>query len=372
MMQFIFTKNIIVFLFIIVELFFSSVVFAGESRAILDEKFNWLTQSDADRTLARIKQAGFNVYIPCVWHGRGAAWPTDLAPKEPLWEKKYKSNFDPLAYLITKAHQMGIEVHPWFTVVVNQNNAHPEYADKGTPEKAYNIHIPEFRKYIVKLIIDAVKKYDLDGVNLDYVRSMGICDSKYCIEDYWLKYNRHLLDDIKKMSKDRWGNAAQTISLWNGKAISEIVQNVSIEVKKIKPNIVISVDTVAGLREFELQGANGVEWANKGWVDVIYHMDYQPKNKKINTVFLDRGYQGLIDPDKLVLLVGNFSIQNNKAQPRSENTVAEVLRYSKGLRPDGNGVALYQYHFLTDYQVKKLSTGVFKQTTNTNWKINRQ
>lgn len=101
----------------------SNNIHAGESRAILDERFNWLTKKDADNTLQRIKKAGFNVFIPCIWHGRGVTWPSDLAPKEPLWENKYNPDFDPLRYLITRAHQMDIEVHPWLTIETNKRNS---------------------------------------------------------------------------------------------------------------------------------------------------------------------------------------------------------------------------------------------------------
>ena len=41
-----------------------------ESRIIFDEGLNWVTRASADRLCSRIARAGFNVFSPCVWHGR--------------------------------------------------------------------------------------------------------------------------------------------------------------------------------------------------------------------------------------------------------------------------------------------------------------
>ena len=51
-----------------------------ESRIIFDEGLNWVTRVSAERLCSRIARAGFNVFSPCVWHGRGTIWPSKLAP----------------------------------------------------------------------------------------------------------------------------------------------------------------------------------------------------------------------------------------------------------------------------------------------------
>jgi len=360
-------------LFSITMLLFSAMQLASaaESRAILDERFNWLTKEEADNTLRRIKQAGFNVFIPCIWHGRGVSWPSLKAKKEPFWEQKYKTGYDPLDYLITKAHQMDIEVHPWFTVVIRQGDFLPEFYDKGTPKRSFNIHLPIFRDYIVDVMMEVVTRYDVDGINLDYVRSKDICVSDFCINDYKRRYNRNLLKDVKEMQQDRWGVAANTIAAWNAYAVGEVVRRISEDSRKTKPDLIISVDTIVGMREFELQGADGIGWANKGWVDVVYHMDYQEKKKPVNRVFLNRGFQGLDDPDKLVLLAGNFSLFDKRAVPRDADFVNQIISFSRTLRRSGNGVALYQYRFLNEAQIDKLSNGAFKDIVRANWKKHR-
>ena len=91
----------------------------ANKRAIMDGDIEgWTQPSEIDRRLKRIKAAGFNVYMPAVWYGRGTTWPSKYAPWDFALERPLKPNFDPLKYAIEKAHAMGLEVHPWFTVTL--------------------------------------------------------------------------------------------------------------------------------------------------------------------------------------------------------------------------------------------------------------
>src|SRR3569832_2068310 len=47
-----------------------------ESRVMLDEDMHWAySPAEADAILQRIKAAGFNVYVPCIYHGGGSWYP---------------------------------------------------------------------------------------------------------------------------------------------------------------------------------------------------------------------------------------------------------------------------------------------------------
>lgn len=334
-----------------------------ESRAIYDEEFSWLTKKSADNMLSRIKKAGFNVLVPVVWHGRGVTWSSKLAPKEPKWTQLNPSpTYDPLKYLIKKAHLMNIEVHPWFTVVLRQRDFFTDFYDGGTPEKAFDIHNAGFRRFITDLIVEVVKKYDVDGINLDYVRSRGICRCDRCQADYLKRYNRDLKRDIATMRIS--ADSRTAITDWNCRSMTGIVEGISREVRMTKPNIIISVDSLAGDETWQEQGADSIKWANNGWVDVIYHMDYR---KEINVKAIQKATRLLSDPDKLVVLVGNF----DGLLPREEGLVARLVSFAQGLRPGGNGVALYEYRFLTDLLIEELRSGPFEKPALPNWKKGR-
>lgn len=362
--------------------FFALLVFAvsakaeiQESRAIFDDTFSWVTPEGAEKTLTRVKNAGFNVYIPCVWVGKGTVWPSKLAPIAPEWKSKYVSGYDPLTYLIRRAHEMGIEVHPWFTVMTRWRDFLPEYYDEGTPVHAFNVHVPEFRKFIVDLMLEVVRNYDVDGINLDVIRARGMCTSKYCANDYKLKFGRDLLEDVAENNAmpQRLRDKTQTweyLKDWNRLAISDIVSSFSTKARAIKPKLLISVDTIILIEDFRVQGADGIEWSNNGWIDVIYNMDY---TREVHVGLAENGRSKLKKPDSLVVLVGNVDWPGDQqnspsAYSRDPQRVADLLAYTRVKWAGGNGVAMWTYQFLTDAQIEKIKTGPFKEPAKPFWK----
>ena len=358
--------------------FFALLVFAvsakaeiQESRAIFDDTFSWVTPAGAEKTLTRIKSAGFNVYIPCVWIGKGTVWPSTLAPIAPEWKSRYVSGYDPLVYLIRRAHEMGIEVHPWFAVMTRWRDFFPEYYDEGTPEHAFNVHVPEFRKFIVDLMLEVVRNYDVDGINLDVIRSRGMCTSKHCAIDYKKKFNRDLLTDVAENNatpqrlRDKTGTW-QYLKDWNRLAVSDIVSSFSTRARAIKPTLLISVDSIVLIEDFRLQGADSIEWSNNGWIDIIYNMDYK---RELDVRLAENGRSRLKKPDNLVVLVGNVeSLNTTYAYPRDPRLVADLLAFARTKWAGGNGVAMWTYQFLTDAQIESIRNGPFKEPAKPFWK----
>lgn len=339
-----------------------------ESRAILDETFSWLTPDDADQMLDRIQKAGFNVVIPVVWHGRGAAWPSRIAPPEPQWVKKGKrESDDPLRYLIARAHQMGIEVHPWFTVSLRQKEFLEQFYDDGTPAKAFNVHLPGFRRYIIDLMLEVVRNYDIDGIHMDYIRSMGVCVSAFCIEDYRNVTHRDLLSD----AKEKEGSAGwMSIAKWNAEAVEDIVQTFDREVKLLKSDLLVSVSSHAGLSVLLYQGTDSIRWANMDWIDVIFHMEYAAPDR-IRWQLLEKALGELKDPSRLVLMIGNYDksrLMKDWVSPRDAETVVGLIETSRRYGREGNGVALYEYPYLSDLQIENLRLGPFREKARPAWR----
>ena len=243
----------------------------GESRAIFDEGLNWASRSSAEIVCERIARAGFNVFMPCVWHGRGTIWPSNLAP----WDSDatFVPGFDPLAHLIEAARRFDIEVHPWFTVVRRDREFFPEFYDSGTPSESFDVHRSEFRDFIVSLILEVMSRYPVQGVNLDYIRAGGVCLSASCAADYYAQTGRNLLVDRAKLLLP--GGSAPELSTWQDRAVEDIVSRVAIGARLVNPKIIISVDAVPGHPIDMTQGRNSVKWADMGLVDVVYMMHYE-------------------------------------------------------------------------------------------------
>ncbi|MBF6628263.1 MAG: family 10 glycosylhydrolase [Proteiniphilum sp.] len=81
--------------------------------------------------------------------------------------------YDPLDYLIEKAHAAGIEVHPW-SCVYYSNPQKPEWVSKPLISRNYE-HVflsaahPEVNPYLLSVLKELLK-YDIDGIHLDYTR----------------------------------------------------------------------------------------------------------------------------------------------------------------------------------------------------------
>lgn len=328
-----------------------------ETRVMFDQHFNWLTPQDTERTLNRIKEAGFNVFVPCVWIGRGTSWPSALAPAGPEWEPLRSAYPDPLKNLIERAHAMSIEVHPLFTVTYRTRDFMPQFHQPGTPQGAFDIHQPAFRRFIADLMLDVVRRYDIDGLNLDYVRSQGICASPFCVRDYAEKTKRDLLID-KKYSDARPNAVGQypeeweSLRLWNNNAVNALVQDVTGQARLVKPKLIISVDSIADNREFRVQGADAVDWANRGWIDVIYHMDY---GRELQSRSISQARARLHDKNKLVVLLSNVSWPEDRqgapgAFPRDASLLIQQLAQVRQNWPTPKGVAVWTYRFFSTAQ----------------------
>jgi uncharacterized lipoprotein YddW (UPF0748 family) len=319
--------------------------------ALFDEDMTWaLNRASIDTRLERIKRAGFTVYVPCVWHGRGAAYPTIRAPEDSRLASRMPAEWDPLAYLILRAHTSGISVHPWVTVARREDEAHPEWAEPGTPAGAYDIHQPGFREFATTLLVDMVARYDIDGLNLDYIRTMGVCVSRFCQEDYRKRTGFDLIRDYSAGSPDE--SARKRIQGWQDEAVGSLVEAVSKRARAIKPAIIISVDGHVTRDDAQrpLEGRDEIDWANHNWVDAIYHMDYR---SVVDTATVTAAKAKLNDPARLRLLVANYDLVDEDPIPRSGIWISRVLRYAKEQRGD-SGIGVYLYSRLNQEQIRTL------------------
>src|SRR3569623_1137998 len=317
-----------------------------------------------DLFLQRVKAAGFNVYVPCIYHGGGSWYPTDLLAPDPKLAERLKQQPDPLAYLIEKAHSMGIEVHPWFTVMYRGNDLYPQFAGEGTPEGAYNAHNEAFRTFIVNLMLDVVKRYDVDGINLDYIRTMGIFTSSECAADYNRRTGGTLAADLE--GQYVYGPARARLEQWQDGAVKDIVSRFSTQARQIKPNVVISIDGHATSADIArpLEGRDELDWANSGLINVIFNMDYARDFDMINA---DKVRTLLAVPDRLMILFGNYDQRSgDPAISREGELVTAYAEYSQRKWP-GSGTAFYIYWMLNDDQSQALRAGPFKETARPYW-----
>ncbi|RDH81028.1 MAG: hypothetical protein DIZ80_12970 [endosymbiont of Galathealinum brachiosum] len=331
---------------------------APENRVMFDSyPASWQTREQALKTVKKLYESGINVYIPCVWYGDGARFNSNVAPFA-----SYKGKGEPLRYLIEVAHEFGIEVHPWVTVTYRSKKFLKNFYDKGTPPKAFDVQNIKFRDFIVEFITDLVKRYDVDGVNLDYIRTMGISKSIKSKNKFLKKYNKALLSEIKDIDGNHaWNNNVQDFV---NNPIDDIVIRLSKNIRSIKPKVIISVD--AHPKPLFLgqsrQGRNAIKWLNKGLIDVIYTMNYKSDFDFMNVDLVKREVD---DPEKVVVLMGVSEKDGKVVSTRASNKVEKLVRFSRSKWD--SGVAFYPYSKVTDELHSLFKNKLFKHNVKTKW-----
>jgi uncharacterized lipoprotein YddW (UPF0748 family) len=334
-----------------------------ENRIIFDESITWAkSKKNTDAILNRIKAAGFNVYVPCIWHGGGTYYPTKLTKPNKTLTNIAKGE-DPLKYLLDKAHSMGIQVHPWMTVAYREDNALVKYFDSGTPKNAFDVQNLAFREFIQKLVTDVVNRYPVDGINLDYIRSVGFCVSSKCKTEYKLKYGRSLDSDILLTKIP--GITVESLIDWNTIAVSDIVNRIYTSTKAINPGLIISIDGHPLNKDLILQGQDSITWANKNWIDVIFNMDYK---ERLDVETADKVQASLQDKRKMIMLLSLFDFVDTQPVQRAPEAISKYINFIRNKWPN-TGIAFYHYPQLGDSVVEKLRSSDFSLQKSPSWPI---
>jgi hypothetical protein len=255
---------------------------------------------------------------------------------------------------------MGIEVHAWFTVVLRQADLRPELAlpsAAGEGEGAFDVHNELFHRWMADLIGEVAGRYELDGVNLDYVRAVTLCQTEFCKRDYFAKYGRSLSADSLVVNVAP--QLAPTLVEYQKTAVTSLVSAISRRIRSLKPGLVISVDAIPDVAAPE-QGQDAVEWVNRGLVDRLFRMDYY---RTIDTALTDSVRTRLREPDAITLLIANVTDHTElrpgqSHAPRDGRWLAETVSMIQRRWPD-TGVGVYLYTMLSDEQVRALRSGPF-------------
>jgi len=189
--------------------------------------------------------------------------------------------FDPLEFAIKEAHFRGMELHAWFNPYRATMNAaavtSPDHITRKRPElfytyggqKLFDPGLPEVREYIVQVILDVVKGYDIDGVHFD---------------DYFYPYpiSGQKINDQATFTK--YPNGFTHIADWRRNNVDLLIRMVNDSVHHYKKYVKFGVspfgiwknyreDTLGsktnGLSNYHELYADSRKWIKEGWVDYI-------------------------------------------------------------------------------------------------------
>jgi uncharacterized lipoprotein YddW (UPF0748 family) len=201
--------------------------------------------------------------------------------------------YDPLAFAIEEAHKRGLELHAWFNpfrvrfngaqwypAPNNISRTHPEWVREYNDQLWLDPGEPAARAYVLSVIMDVVRRYDVDGVQLD---------------DYFYPYPAPLGKglDIPFPDGASWREFGMPGGLshenWRRQNINQFIQSVYNGIKSAKPWVKFGVSPfgiwrpgnppqIRGFDSYANLFADSRLWLASGWVDYFSPQLYWPIN----------------------------------------------------------------------------------------------
>ncbi|GAB7050370.1 glycoside hydrolase family 10 protein [Catenuloplanes indicus] len=224
-----------------------------------------------------------------------AFWPSRYAPwSDWLTGKRdgQSPGWDPMAWMIAETHARNLEFHAWFNPYrgsqpaaakgagddLNQLapnhplRAHPEWRVVYPSENGrfyFNPGVPEARAFVEDSMLEAVEKYDVDGVHFD---------------DFFYPYpedGEDFPDDAAFAAHNR---GIKDKGDWRRDNVNLLVKEMSEKIKQIKPWVKFGISPFGiwrnqgtdpegsdsrGLQAYDEIYADTRTWVREGWLDYI-------------------------------------------------------------------------------------------------------
>jgi uncharacterized lipoprotein YddW (UPF0748 family) len=141
-------------------------------RALWVDPSGFGTAEAVDQMISRCRRAGINTILPDIMvHGT-----VYFKSSHFLGKVSADNDFDPLAYMVKKAHAAGIKIQAWSCVYYEGRGTprNPEWVsqsfDRNPQEQIFlSPAHPDVNPYLLSVLKDLLK-YDIDGIHLDYSR----------------------------------------------------------------------------------------------------------------------------------------------------------------------------------------------------------
>ena len=184
---------------------------------------NQKTIEEVQKTLDLIKDTGINnVFLETYFHGY-TIYPSHVMEEYGFTTQNPSfTNFDMLKVWTKEAHKRGIKVHTWFESFYIGNKhpslnpksilaVKPEWQNKTKQKAEFEGYVshpqehngyfldpanPEVTNFLLSLINEITTKYDVDGVNIDYIRYPNISKENY--NNQW-GYTQYARDEFKAL-----------------------------------------------------------------------------------------------------------------------------------------------------------------------------
>ncbi len=285
----------------------------GEYRAIWIDSWNssFLNPAQAENLVATCRANNINTIIPEIRKIGDAYYDSSIEPR--ATNISGGSGYDPLQYLIDLCHDTSggkeyIHVHAWFVMhriaksetlsPMHVLSQHPEYemldstGSIGVGNRYLDPGHPGTAEHNIAVILDCLSKYDIDGVNLDYIRYPETAGSWGYNPTSVARFNAF----TGGVGQPSSGNSQW--AAWRRRMVTQEVRKLYVKMKEMKRHVVLTADTVNwgfSWDDFSASAAySGVFQDWKGWLEEGI-LDYNAIMNYSNQNQYPTRYQGWTD-----------------------------------------------------------------------------
>jgi uncharacterized lipoprotein YddW (UPF0748 family) len=251
------------------------------------------------RILDKASQLNLNAIILQVRPSCDALYPSKLEPwSEYLTGRQGKAPdpfYDPLEMWVEEAHKRSIELHAWLNPYRARHPSakQPVCSDhllykKPRIVRTYGKHLwldpgePETQKHSLAVIMDVVKRYDLDGIHMDDYfypykeKDAAGVNIDFPDDESYRKYcaaNKNR----ESLGRDDWRR-------WN---VDQFIERVYRSIKKEKKHVKFGISPfgiwrpgnppqIQGMDQYSMLYADARKWIREGWCDYWTPQLYWP------------------------------------------------------------------------------------------------
>jgi uncharacterized lipoprotein YddW (UPF0748 family) len=278
---------------------------AAETRAVWLHRFEYTRvspQYDQDAIRQKIADmidaaadANFNMILFQVRGNGDAYYQPGLEPwgQHLTGEPGKNPGWDPLAFAIQRAHKRGLELHAWLntfpvwrgtdppplTTPPSPYLKHPEWLvcdSSGKPMPlsdhyvSFSPGIPEVHEYISAIVMDILRRYDVDGIHFDYIRyPEGAVSKGYS----------HDAISVKRFKDPKSNPLNLDWADWQREQLNHFISLIYNKINDFKPEVKLSAAVIGSYKRGGWTGYNAVyqdgrRWAELGKIDFLAPMIY--------------------------------------------------------------------------------------------------
>ena len=282
--------------------------------------------------------------------------------------------YDPLEFWTAAAHERGLELHVWLNPYRAHHISGGEVSETSVVKTKPNLvvqlkegywwfdpSLKETQDHGVNVVMDIVKRYDIDGVHFD---------------DYFYPYpsynkNEDFPDSLSWKHYQQTGGKLSRVD-WRRESVNTFISRLYTEIKKEKKHVKFGLSpfgiwrpgnpaSIEGFDQYNQLYADAKLWLNKGWIDYFAPQLYWPINKY---------------PQSFPVLLGWWSQQNTMnrhlwpgisvgrdSSVKNTTEIMNQVQVSRGMLPNSPGVIHWSISSLTQNppMAKALMDGPYKR-----------